>query len=105
MKALYQSIHVDAIGDSVSRMLQDLPGSLEPPRHLVEQAKELDKHYNLSRYLHLPRGRRMRGILAFRTLRDSSCSHILHSLKMSMVFGRMVDVAYGLCVMPCDNFA
>ena len=50
VKALYQSIHVDAIGHSVSRMLQDLPASLRPPEDIVERAKELDKHYVPSRY-------------------------------------------------------
>jgi len=50
VKALYQSIHVDAIGHSVSRMLKDLPASLRPPEELVERAKELDKHYVPSRY-------------------------------------------------------
>jgi HEPN domain-containing protein len=50
VKALYQSIHVDAIGHSVSRMLQDLPTSLKPPAELVLLAKELDKHYIPSRY-------------------------------------------------------
>ena len=50
VKALYQSMHVDVIGHSVSRMLQDLPASVKPPEDLVESAKELDKHYVPSRY-------------------------------------------------------
>ncbi len=50
VKSLYQSIHVDAIGHSISRMLQDLPGSLKSPEDLLERAKELDKHYIPSRY-------------------------------------------------------
>lgn len=50
VKALYQSVHVDAIGHSVSRMMQDLPASLKPTEDLVEWAKELDKHYIPSRY-------------------------------------------------------
>lgn len=50
VKALYQSIHVDAIGHSVSRMMQDLPAPLKPLENLVERAKELDKHYIPSRY-------------------------------------------------------
>jgi len=50
VKALYQSIHVDAIGHSISKMLQDLPAALKPSKDLVEQAKELDKHYIPSRY-------------------------------------------------------
>lgn len=50
VKALYQSIHVDAIGHSISRMLQDLPASLAPPAEVVERAKELDRHYIPSRY-------------------------------------------------------
>jgi HEPN domain-containing protein len=50
VKALYQSIHVDTIGHSVSRMMTDLPAPLKPPEDLVEWAKELDKHYIPSRY-------------------------------------------------------
>jgi len=50
VKALYQSLHVDAIGHSISRMMQDLPASVKPAVDLVEGAKELDKHYIPSRY-------------------------------------------------------
>ena len=50
VKSLYQSIHVDVVGHSVSRMLQDLPSSLKPPQPLVDEAKELDMHYVPSRY-------------------------------------------------------
>jgi len=50
VKAMYQSIHVDAIGHSISRMMQDLPASLKPREDLIERAKELDKHYIPSRY-------------------------------------------------------
>jgi HEPN domain-containing protein len=50
VKSLYQSIHVDAIGHSVSRMLQDLPISLKPPEDILQRAKELDKHYIPARY-------------------------------------------------------
>ena len=57
VKSLYQSMHIDAIGHSVSRMLQDLPASLKPPEDVVERAKELDKHYIPSRYPNfLPEG-------------------------------------------------
>jgi len=42
VKSLYKSIHVDAVGQSVSRMLQDLPSPLKAPQDLVEQAKELE---------------------------------------------------------------
>jgi len=48
--ALYQSIHVDSIGHSISRLMGDLPTPLRPPGDLVEWAKELDKHYVPSRY-------------------------------------------------------
>jgi len=50
VKALYQSIHVDVVGHSISRMLQDLPASLAPPAQAVQCAKELDRHYIPSRY-------------------------------------------------------
>jgi HEPN domain-containing protein len=50
VKALYQSVHIDSIGHSVSRMIQSLPSELKPAEELVERAKELDKHYIPSRY-------------------------------------------------------
>ncbi|MBS7627128.1 HEPN domain-containing protein [Candidatus Bathyarchaeota archaeon] len=50
VKALYQSIHIDAIGHSISRMFRDLPEKLKPPKDLIQQAKELDKHYIPTRY-------------------------------------------------------
>jgi len=50
VKALYQSVHVDSIGHSISRMMQNLPNDLKPAPELVECAKELDKHYIPSRY-------------------------------------------------------
>jgi len=50
VKALYQSIHVDAIGHSVTRMLRDLPADLRPGEEVMLLAKELDKHYIPSRY-------------------------------------------------------
>jgi len=43
VKSLYQSMHVDAVGHSVSRMMQGLPASLKPSENLLEWAKELDK--------------------------------------------------------------
>ncbi len=50
VKALYQSIHIDSIGHSISRMLSDLPISMTPQRELIERGKELDKHYIPARY-------------------------------------------------------
>jgi HEPN domain-containing protein len=50
VKALYQSVHIDSIGHSVSRMIQNLPSDLKAFQELVERAKELDKHYIPSRY-------------------------------------------------------
>jgi len=50
VKALYQSIHIDAIGHSVTRMLQDLPAALKPSEDIILLAKDLDKHYIPSRY-------------------------------------------------------
>lgn len=50
VKSLYQTIHDNALGHSVSRMLLDLPVSFRPQEDLLERAKELDKHYNPSRY-------------------------------------------------------
>ncbi|MEM3019574.1 MAG: HEPN domain-containing protein [Candidatus Bathyarchaeia archaeon] len=49
VKALYQAIGVEVWGHSVSRMLENLPEDLRPPRELIEGAKELDRHYVSSR--------------------------------------------------------
>lgn len=50
VKALYQSIHTDVWGHSISKMLSDLPPELKPPQSLIDKAKELDKHYTPTRY-------------------------------------------------------
>jgi len=50
VKALYQSIHIDVVGHSVSRMLRDLPENLKPSQDIMQKAKELDKHYIPTRY-------------------------------------------------------
>jgi len=49
-KAVYQSIHVDVIGHSVSRMLRDSPTSLKPDDEIIRLAQSLDRHYVPSRY-------------------------------------------------------
>ena len=49
-KALYESIHVEVWGHSISRMLANLPESLKPPEELIDLAKELDRHYIPTRY-------------------------------------------------------
>ena len=50
VKALYQSVHIDSVGHSVSRMMRNLPDNLMPPQDLIEHAMDLDKHYIPSRY-------------------------------------------------------
>jgi len=50
VESLYQSVHLDVIGRSVSRMLQDLPISLKLPEDILQRSKELDKHYVPARY-------------------------------------------------------
>ncbi len=50
VKALYQKLHLDAWGHTVSLLLTGLPPDAGVPRSLVEKAKILDKHYIPARY-------------------------------------------------------
>jgi len=50
VKALYQSIHIEAWGHAVSKLLNDIQGKTKVPPALIEKAKELDKHYIPPRY-------------------------------------------------------
>lgn len=50
VKVVYQSVHIDSISHSVSRMIQSLPNGFKPPQELVEHAKELKlEHRTLNR--------------------------------------------------------
>ena len=50
VKAVYQKAGGVAWGHSVTALLEALPESLQPESRLLDAAKELDKHYILSRY-------------------------------------------------------
>jgi HEPN domain-containing protein len=50
IKAVFQRHHLDAWGHTLSVLLVNLPEDLRPPTELVDQAKELDKHYIPTRY-------------------------------------------------------
>lgn len=50
VKALFQKLHLDAWGHTVSVLLANLPEEIKVPRVLVEHAKRLDKHYIPARY-------------------------------------------------------
>jgi len=50
VKALFQRLHLDAWGHAVSVLLANLPDAARPPDTLVDQGKELDKHYIPTRY-------------------------------------------------------
>ncbi|MFO8240413.1 MAG: HEPN domain-containing protein [Dissulfuribacterales bacterium] len=50
VKALYQSLGAAAWGHSVTMLLTNLPETHTPHEALVDQAKELDKHYIPTRY-------------------------------------------------------
>ena len=49
-KALYQKIGAEAWGHSVTALLSNLPPQVNPQKSLIDEAKELDKHYIPSRY-------------------------------------------------------
>ena len=50
VKALFQKLGADAWGNSVTMLLSNLPESVKPAMELVDKAKELDRHYIMSRY-------------------------------------------------------
>lgn len=50
VKALYQSLHAEAWGHSVKRLLEDLPESLACPEAVIQSGIQLDKFYIPTRY-------------------------------------------------------
>jgi HEPN domain-containing protein len=50
VKALYQTLHLEAWGHTLSALLGSLPEDAQPPAALLDQAKQLDKHYIPTRY-------------------------------------------------------
>jgi HEPN domain-containing protein len=50
IKALFQKLHLDAWGHTLSLLLASLPPEVRPDEPLVDLAKQLDKHYIPTRY-------------------------------------------------------
>lgn len=50
IKALFQKLHLDAWGHTLSVLLASLPEPARPDEALMDHAKELDKHYIPTRY-------------------------------------------------------
>ena len=50
IKALFQKLHLDAWGHTLSVLLASLPEPARPDEALLDYAKELDKHYIPTRY-------------------------------------------------------
>jgi HEPN domain-containing protein len=50
IKAVFQNLHLDAWGHTLSVLLGSLPEASRPDAGLVEKAKELEKHYIPTRY-------------------------------------------------------
>jgi len=50
VKALYQKLGIEVWGHSVSRLLVSLPPEVRPPEDIIDEAKELDRHYIPARY-------------------------------------------------------
>lgn len=50
VKALFQYIHADAWGHSVSKLLKELPGGIVVLEELIEEAILLDRFYIPTRY-------------------------------------------------------
>jgi len=69
IKALFQKLHLDAWGHVLSVLLENLPARVKPEEHLVDRAKELDKHYIPTRY---PNGFERGAPVDFYTLREAN---------------------------------
>jgi len=50
VKALFQKLHQDAWGHSVSILLGSIPQEINVPQEIIDNAKILDKHYIPARY-------------------------------------------------------
>jgi HEPN domain-containing protein len=50
IKAVFQRLHLDAWGHTLTILLGNLPQPARPTPALVDMAKELDKHYIPTRY-------------------------------------------------------
>ncbi|MDN5348300.1 MAG: hypothetical protein PWP65_1864 [Clostridia bacterium] len=50
VKALFQKLHLDAWGHTVSILLANLPPEIGVPKELIDKAKIIDKHYIPARY-------------------------------------------------------
>jgi len=50
IKGLYQILHLDAWGHTVTTLLASLPSPIPVSESLVDAGKELDKHYIPTRY-------------------------------------------------------
>lgn len=50
VKAVYQKLHMEAWGHTVSDLLAHLPEQAKADQVLVDRAKELDRHYIPTRY-------------------------------------------------------
>lgn len=50
IKAVFQKLHLDAWGHTLSILLANVPAEAAPPAALMDRAKALDKHYIPTRY-------------------------------------------------------
>ena len=50
IKAVFQRLHLDAWGHTLTLLLENLPQQARPSDVLMDRARELDKHYIPTRY-------------------------------------------------------
>ncbi len=50
VKAVFEKLHAEAWGHSITALLNQLPDESKPTNELINRAKELDKHYIPTRY-------------------------------------------------------
>lgn len=75
IKALFQVLHLDAWGHTLSVLLASLPEASRPDQRLIDVAKALDKHYIPTRY---PNGFERGAPTDFYT-RDEAATAITHA--------------------------
>ncbi len=71
IKALFQKLHLDAWGHTLSPLLANLPEASLPDALLIDVAKELDKHYIPARY---PNGFERGAPVDFYTLKEAEAA-------------------------------
>ena len=50
VKSIFYTLKAEVWGHGIARLLQELPKKINPPGYLIQNAKQLDRHYIPARY-------------------------------------------------------